>query len=312
MWSHSHPPFPQDLSLYKQTELTEVTPSELLEYRKLPTYSFRHRVLHLLYFLIFGVVRIITLLLFITIAVPIFLSACTLWRIAGRPESARFPLRRLWASITRVLLFILGFVKIEFHGDIDPEARFLVGNHITFFDGWLFAGHPLRPVIKKELMTLPLLGHLGDVYDPILVDRSRATGLTKVLADSAKNPAKPPIMILPEGASTSGDYMLRFHLGAFLSDLPVQLMAIRYRLWGTSRQIAHMSFFHHHPYHMLVLLGVPWITVDVHFLGSLSLKEIQGQDPRVLADTAGLRIANALGVRMLSLTSSALYKSKTG
>jgi hypothetical protein len=61
---------------------------------------------------------------------------------------------------------------------------------------------------------------------------------------------------------------------------------------------------------MMVFLGVPFVTVEVKFLESLSLKEVEGQDPRALADKAGLRIANALGVRMLSLTSSALFKKK--
>jgi hypothetical protein len=307
MFSHVHPPFPEDLTLYKQTELSEVSVSELLAYCQPPAYALRHRVLHVAYFLVFGVLRVAALLVFAVIAGPLFLAACTLWRTFGRPESGRPALQRLWASIARVFLLVLGFVKIEFHGDIDPDARFLVTNHACFFDGWLFAGHGLRPVGGGALAALPVLGHVAEVYDAITVDGGRSAALL----ESAKNPAKPPIVMMPEGAPTSGDCMLRFHLGAFLSDLPVQLAAIRYRLWGTTRDVAHIAFFHRQVYHVLVLLGVPWITVDVHFLGSLSLKEIQGQDPRALADAAGLRIANALGVRMVSLTSSALNKTKT-
>jgi hypothetical protein len=205
---------------------------------------------------------------------------------------------------------LLGFVRIQFHGEIDPSARFVVANHICFFDAWLFLGLGMRPLGKKELFALPFLRDVADLYDAIAVDRSRNTGITRLLVENAKDPERPPILMMPEGASTSGDYMLRFHLGAFLSDLPVQLVAIRYRLWGTTRTIAHISFFHNYLYHWLVFLGVPWITADVHFLGSMSLKEVEDLSPRALADQAGLKIANALGVRIISLSSSALFKKK--
>jgi hypothetical protein len=311
MWSHFHPPVPEELTLYKQTELTEVTESELLEYRKLPTYSLRQRLFHLLYFLIFGVVKLVAALFYTLIVGPVFLGGCALWRTLGRAESGRVFLRGLWGSISRIFMTIVGFAKIEFHGEIDPDARFIVANHVCFFDGWLFAGYGVRPLGKKELLKAPFLGDIAELYDAIPVDRSQNLGITKLLIDNAKDPSKPAIVMMPEGASTSGDYMLRFHLGAFLSDLPVQLVAIRYKLWGTTRDIGHISFFHNYLYHVIVFLGVPWITVDVHFLGSMTLKEVEGQSPRLFADAAGLKIANALGVRMLSLTSSALFKKKT-
>jgi hypothetical protein len=66
--------------------------------------------------------------------------------------------------------------------------------------------------------------------DGIVMDRTRPSGLSQVLLESANNPNKPAIVILPEGASTSSDYMFRFHLGSFFSDLPVQLVTIRYKI----------------------------------------------------------------------------------
>jgi hypothetical protein len=79
------------------------------------------------------------------------------------------------------------------------------------------------------------------VYDGIAVNRTRSSRLSRVLLDSANDLHKPAIVILPEGASTSGDYMFRFHLGAFLSDLPVQLVTIRYKIWGTTCILHHIS-----------------------------------------------------------------------
>jgi hypothetical protein len=309
--SHYHPPIPKNPSLYKQTELSPVTPEELLEYRKLPTYTPSQHILHILYFLVFGIIKLVMALTFALLAGPVFILCCTAWRSLGRPESGRLFLRGVWASMSRILLLLLGFVRVTFVGDPDSDARFVVSNHVCFFDGWFFLAHLFRPLGKKELLRIPCLKDMADVYDAIPVDRTRSSGITKLLTDNAKDSTKPPICMMPEGASTSGDYMLRFHLGAFLSDLPVQLVTIRYRLWGTTREVGHISFFHQKLYHLIVFLGVPFITVEIRFLEAMSLKEIADGDPRVLADTAGLRIANALGVRILGLTSSALFKQKT-
>jgi hypothetical protein len=79
------------------------------------------------------------------------------------------------------------------------------------------------------------------VYDGIAVDLARPSGLSQVLLESANDPNKPAIVILPEGASTFGDCMFCFHLGAFLSDLPVQLATIRYKIWGTVRSLHPIS-----------------------------------------------------------------------
>jgi hypothetical protein len=65
------------------------------------------------------------------------------------------------------------------------------------------------------------------MYDGIAVDRTRSSALSQVLLESTNDPNKPAIAILAEGASTSSDYMFRFHLSAFLLDLPVELVTIR-------------------------------------------------------------------------------------
>jgi 1-acyl-sn-glycerol-3-phosphate acyltransferase len=119
-----------------------------------------------------------------------------------------------------VLLLSVGLVRITFSWQINQDARFIVPNHLCFFDGFLFLGLPFRPLGKRELLHIPCLTDMCDVHNGITVDRTRSSGMLQVLLESANDPNKPAIVILPEGASTSGDDMLRFHLGAFLSDLP--------------------------------------------------------------------------------------------
>jgi 1-acyl-sn-glycerol-3-phosphate acyltransferase len=308
---HYHPPLPESKSLYEQTEASVVTEEELLELRRLPDYTPLQRFLHILFFLVFGIPKLIITIPYTIIAALSFIFACTIWRTLGRPESGRLLLKTYWAIVTRIFLALLGIWRINFIGSLDESARFVTPNHICFFDGWLLLALGFRPLGKKELLDIPCLKDMCEVFEGIPVDRSRATGVSQVLLQNAIDFTKPPVMIMPEGATTSGDYMLRFHLGAFLSDLPVQPLAIRYKLWGTTRDLHHISFFHNYPYHLLVFLGIPFITVDVNFMESMSIKQPHEMSPREFADMVGLAIANRLGVRMISLSSSAVYKAET-
>jgi len=183
----------------------------------------------------------------------------------------------MWSSCARIFIFFLGYTRIRFHGKLDPDSRFIIANHTCFFDSWMFLPFGPRILGKKEILNIPVIREMSEVYQGISVDRSKSTGVTKLLVEAASDKNSPCIMMMPEGASTSGDYMFRFHLGAFLSDLPVEVCSIRYTLWGTSRNISHISFFHHTPYQLIVFLGIPAMTVDITFLGSMSLKT-EGQN----------------------------------
>jgi 1-acyl-sn-glycerol-3-phosphate acyltransferase len=157
------------------------------------------------------------------------------------------------------------------------------------------------------MLKVPLMRENADVFQAIAVDRGKSQCLTKMLIENAKNPNAPIVLILSEGASTSGDYMLRFHLGAFLSDLPVQPAAVRYTIYGTSRKLAHVSFFHHQLWQAIVFLGIPSIRIDVNFLEGATIKSYD-QDPRKFADATSLKIANFLGVRLIARSSSEIFQ----
>jgi hypothetical protein len=83
---HFHPRLPKDESLYNQTSLTEVTESDLAELRRFPRYFIIQNRLYFVYSLVFGVVKLVSALLFAPPAAPFFVACCALWRVAGRPE----------------------------------------------------------------------------------------------------------------------------------------------------------------------------------------------------------------------------------
>jgi 1-acyl-sn-glycerol-3-phosphate acyltransferase len=282
---------------------------ELRRLRKPPKYGVLHSLLQLLLFCIFGPIKIVIGLTYSVVAGAIFIGLCAIWRAFGSPDPFRTPLKLLWSALSRILLFILGIFKINYHGQPDSDARFLISNHACFFDAWLLMPLLPRPLDKVELLSIPCFREIWDVFDGIAVDRRRSCGMTKVLIDGAANSNQPMIQLFPEGATTNGDYMLRFHLGAFLSDLPIQPAAIRYTCWGTVKKISHISWFHNYPRHWISFLSIPAITVDVTFLETVSMKRQDDEnDPRKFADSVALIIGNFLGIRVVDQTSSAIYK----
>lgn len=305
----AHPPIPTE-NHPRQQSLIPVTLDELRRLRKPPKYGFARTLAQLPLFCIFGLFKVVFGLIYSVIAGAMFIGLCAVWRAFGSPEPLRTPLKLLWSALSRILLFILGIYKINYHGQPDSDARFVISNHVCFFDAWLMMPLLPRPLDKIELLSIPCFREVWDVFDGISVDRRRSCGMTKVLVDGAANSNQPMIQLFPEGATTNGDYMLRFHLGAFLSDLPIQPAAIRYTLWGTSKKLSHISFFHNYPRHWIAFLCVPAITVDVTFLETVSMKRQDDEnDPRAFADSVSLMIANFLGIRVLNLTSSAIYKA---
>jgi len=307
---HYHPPEPTDPSLYNQEAAKPTTEEELLKLREYPVYSTTQKIIQVMYFLVFGIVRIAVVLPFLLINGSLFMLLCIIWRAVGRPYGFQVFLQRFYSTLTRIFLFLLGFIRIKYHGSIDPDARFRISNHLCFLDGWLLLPLAPRPLAKKELFTVPFVGDMLDVFGGIPVDRSKHSGVTKKLIEAAIDSKMPAIALAPEGATTSGDYMFRFHLGAFLSDLPVQPIAIRYTLWGTSRSIAHLSFFHHSLWHLIVLLGIPFVTADITFFESATIKTHGENDPRKFADAIQLRIANHLGVLAIDKTNRSLFAEK--
>jgi hypothetical protein len=113
---HFHPPAPKDKSLYNQTAPTEVTIDELMEYRKVPKFSTKIVIIQVLMSLIFGIPKVILALLFGLFAGPFFIVIVSIWRAFGKPESWRKHLKMIWSIFSRIFLFFLGFVKVNYHG----------------------------------------------------------------------------------------------------------------------------------------------------------------------------------------------------
>jgi 1-acyl-sn-glycerol-3-phosphate acyltransferase len=139
-----------------------------------------------------------------------------------------------WAS---KLLRILNIV-LSVHGARPaPDARNLIiaANHVSWVDIFVIsAAHPARFIAKSEIRDWPIAGWLCDKAGTIFIRRARRSDTAKinevmhaVLAEGAT------IGFFPEGTTTSGDKLLKFHTSLFepavANAATLAPAAIRYR-----------------------------------------------------------------------------------
>ncbi|KRX45543.1 Lysophosphatidylcholine acyltransferase 1 [Trichinella murrelli] len=161
---------------------------------------------------------------------------------------ADYLFRRMSKDIVAQLVimshFMMGFhrVKVKGRRALPTEAPILViAPHSSFFDTLPFCCIGAPSVVgKKSLMKIPFFGKLLSLTKPILVDRnekgsrSSAAHELKQRANLVFNGAKnngmqwPQIAIFPEGTCTNRSQLISFKPGAFMTQLPVQPVCLRW------------------------------------------------------------------------------------
>ncbi len=139
-----------------------------------------------------------------------------------------------WA---RKLLRILNIV-LSIHGARpakDVRNLIVAANHISWVDIFVInATQPARFIAKAEIRDWPIAGWLSDKAGTIFIRRTRRSDTAKinetmhnVLAEGAT------IGFFPEGTTTSGDRLLKFHTSLFepavANAATIAPAAIRYR-----------------------------------------------------------------------------------
>lgn len=130
--------------------------------------------------------------------------------------------RRIASAASRGLLRILG-LKLELHGEPpgDETSCVAIANHASYLDGVLLTA-VLPPnyafVIKREMMTVPLVGLLLRRLNAVFVDRSgniRGQQDGRHILNRAGNGES--IGIFPEGTFRPEPGLLPFRAGAFVT-----------------------------------------------------------------------------------------------
>jgi len=115
-----------------------------------------------------------------------------------------------------------------------PAHGLLVSNHLSYLDILIYgAALPCFFVSKAEISRWPFIGAMGRANGTIFLDRSSRASAERVAAIIAERLALPvPALLFPEGTSTDGTKLYRFHPRLFepavTAGAPVTAASIRF------------------------------------------------------------------------------------
>jgi 1-acyl-sn-glycerol-3-phosphate acyltransferase len=220
------------------------------------------------------------------------------------PARACNALVRFWS---RILLVALG-IRLELGPGADAEgarlARGLPGalllmNHVSWADIFVVAAVvPARFVAKSEIGSWPLAGWLARTVNTVFIERGRrhaVAHVNRVVADRLR--AGQSIGIFPEGTTTDGRQLLRFHANlvqsALLAEAPVIPVALQY--WQDQAPSLAAAFIGEMTLveSMLRILIAPRLRVRLQFLAPVAC---QGISRQAIAEEARRAISRALAL----------------
>jgi 1-acyl-sn-glycerol-3-phosphate acyltransferase len=197
--------------------------------------------------------------------------------IARRPstrEQRAEWLHRLCATSARVM-----DLTVRYEGAF-PERGVVIANHLGYLDIVAFAAlHRCVFVSKLEIRSWPFLGWMTTMAGTVYVDRGHGGSALRARERmQAIEDAGLPIVFFPEGSTSNGSTVLKFHSGlldqALQAGQPVTAAFITYRLTqdnGPGVSVpSHVGFWDNTPIviHIFRLLALRGIEVHVRFADS--------------------------------------------
>jgi 1-acyl-sn-glycerol-3-phosphate acyltransferase len=225
--------------------------------------------------------------------------------IVTRPAA---PLQRAaWLNrICRRILRGMG-IAARVEGRFPPRGV-VVSNHMGYLDIIAFgATHRCAFVSKAELANLPVLGWMTTMAGTVYVERgSGGSALRAKEGMQAAAQAGVPVVFFPEGTTTDGSTVLKFHTGLLAQTVaagqPVTAAHVSYRLTqanGAGVTIpSHVSYWDDTPLfkHIFRLLAVRGIEVEVRIAAS-PIAFSAPDDRKLSAEQARAAVMKLGGVR---------------
>lgn len=152
---------------------------------------------------------------------------------------------------------------------------------------------------KDETSKLPMVHFLLKAFRCIIVYRDKKMVKDKSTLETMQDRIAHPCegeyapLIFAEGTTDNGEYLLRFHTGAFLAGVPVRPMAVHYPHKRKSLNWESVTFQELLPDMFTQFHNRFRIEVLDLYLPS----EAEKKDPQLYADNVGRLIANHLGIK---------------
>jgi 1-acyl-sn-glycerol-3-phosphate acyltransferase len=208
----------------------------------------------------------------VTLAVALVLVVLRFWlaRLRGPMTLER---RALW--LRTAASTVLAALGIRYSVEGRPATHGLVvSNHLSYLDVLILsAAMPCFFVAKAEIDDWPYFGKAARSGGTIFVDRSSLTSAMSVadqMTERLKLPIPIPVLLFPEGTSTDGAQLLRFHSRlidpATSIGAPITTAAVRYVIEGGVPE-RELCWYGDESFatHMWKVLGVAGFSAVVRF-----------------------------------------------
>ncbi len=168
---------------------------------------------------------------------------------------------------------ILGALGVGSQVEGEPPSRGLVvANHLSYLDVIIIsAAMPCFFVAKMEIDGWPYFGKAARTGGTIFVDRSSLESAMSVAEQiSERLKLRVPVLLFPEGTSTDGAEILRFHSRlidpATTAGAPITTAALRYLIEdGTEERELCWYGDESFATHLWKVLGVTGFSAELHF-----------------------------------------------
>jgi len=169
-------------------------------------------------------------------------------------------------------------IEVEVSGAF-PEHGAVISNHLSYLDIIVYASlHPCVFVSKAEVAEYPVLGWMTTMAGTVYVARGHGGSALKARSGlEAALDANLPVVFFPEGTTSNGDGLLKFHSGllsqARAVDAPITPGHICYHLGqenGDATVSDNVCYWGDNVVllpHIFHLLGLKGIRAEVRFAG---------------------------------------------
>jgi len=189
----------------------------------------------------------------------------------ARARGPLTPVRRaLWLqSACRGVLSSIG-VKWRVAGAV-PSHGLVVSNHLSYLDiGVYSAVMPCVFVSKAEVRRWPYFGMAARAGGTIFLDRaSRASAAAAASEMSARLNLPVPVLLFPEGTSTDGSQVMRFHSALFQPVVNAGAPVTAAAVWYSAESVPEsaLSWFGDEAFlpNLWKVLGTRHVTAEVRF-----------------------------------------------
>ena len=180
-----------------------------------------------------------------------------------------------------------------------PRSGLVVSNHLSYLDiPIISATMPCFFVAKTEVDRWPIFGKAARSGGTIFLDRSSMASAMSVADQISQRLKLPvPVLLFPEGTSTDGAQVLRFHSRlidpATSAGTPITAAAIRYVIEGGEERELCWYGDESFATHLWKVLGVAGFSARLHFGEPKMYSDRREAADRTHDEIAAWRRANA-------------------